>query len=532
MAVAREDILTPESLVARVRAAQAAGDRVVLCHGCFDIVHPGHVRHLTQAARLGDRLVVTVSGDATIAKGVGRPLIPAELRAENLAALDCVDWVSIWPEPTAAAMLDRVRPDVYVKGREYETNADPRFAEEKRVVEAAGGRVVFTSGDVVFSSTALIGAMEATTDPRHAQLRALAVRLGLDAPRIDRLLSEFRDRRVLVVGETIVDVYVTCDRPEVASEGPMMTLRPLERRSFDGGAAIVARHLAALGAKPVLVTPLPAGPGTEALRLRLEVEGVTLAPLAVERPLPEKHRFLVGETKVVKLDLGERIVLDDAQRRRVVAESARIAGGCDAAVITDFGLGFLTQASLGALAAAVRPRVELLVGDVSGRRSNLGAMRGFDLLCPSELELRDALHAYDEGLSAVVCRLLDETRSRAALVKLGGEGLIAFRMRPEAGSEEWTARLEAAHVPPLVAHAVDPLGCGDALLAAATLTLLAGRTLEEAALVGAAAAGEEARILGNAVIGAPDLRRGLRRLAEARLTVGAGAASAPTSDAP
>ncbi|MBL8760740.1 MAG: adenylyltransferase/cytidyltransferase family protein, partial [Phycisphaerae bacterium] len=127
-------ILTREELLDRRQLAKAAGRRVVHCHGCFDIVHPGHIRHLRYAKSLGDVLLVSITGDARVGKGTGRPLIPEELRAENLSALDFVDWVYIEPRPTAAELLEDVRPDVYIKGREYENNSDPRFAAERATV--------------------------------------------------------------------------------------------------------------------------------------------------------------------------------------------------------------------------------------------------------------------------------------------------------------------------------------------------------------------------------------------------------------
>src|SRR5678816_1848289 len=113
-------ILTHAELLMERAAARSAGQRVVQCHGCFDIVHPGHIRHLRHAKAQGDLLLVSITGDSLINKGTGRPLIPQELRAENLAALDFVDWVYVEARPTAADLLDEVRPDVYVKGREYE----------------------------------------------------------------------------------------------------------------------------------------------------------------------------------------------------------------------------------------------------------------------------------------------------------------------------------------------------------------------------------------------------------------------------
>src|SRR6185437_2459952 len=108
-------ILTLEKLLhARARAA-ADGKTLVHCHGCFDIVHPGHIHHLQFARSMGDLLVVSVSADPHVNKGVDRPLIPDELRAQSLAALECLDAVYVNPAPTARELLETLQPDVYVK---------------------------------------------------------------------------------------------------------------------------------------------------------------------------------------------------------------------------------------------------------------------------------------------------------------------------------------------------------------------------------------------------------------------------------
>jgi rfaE bifunctional protein nucleotidyltransferase chain/domain len=512
--VADGKILSVEQAEAAVHGARHAGQTVVLCLGCFDIVHPGHVRHLQHAARLGDRLLVAVTADAMVDKGTGRPLIPQELRAENLAALDCVDWVAIDPGPEPVDLLRRLRPDVYVKGREYEGNRDPRFAAERRVVEECGGRVVFSSGDVVFSSSALIAALEQSLDPVRQAIRQLLEKEGLDAAGTDLLVESFRGRSVLVIGETIKDTYVMCDRPEVAGEAPIMTLRPVEWRSFDGGAAIIGLHLAAMGARPVLLTALPASAEAEAIRRRLEERGVEVCALRCQGALVEKQRFLVGSAKVLKLDLGGPLTLAASQQEEFVRGAAGASARCEAAILADYGQGLFTPATMNALCRAVRPRMDLLVGDVSGRRSNLLAMRQVDMLCPTEGEIRAALHDYDEGLSAVVWKLLHMTGSRSALVKMGAEGATAFDCPPEAmlRPEDWRTRLSAQHVPALCPHAVDELGCGDAFLAAAVLARAGGASLAMAALVGSVAAAAQSQRLGNAVIGAVELRRSLRRL--------------------
>src|SRR3954467_6355184 len=136
--------------------ARAGGKNVVHCHGCFDIVHPGHIRYLQFARQQGDILVASLTGDPHVNKGDSRPYIPQELRAENLAALEFVDYVYINPTTTAVELLATLKPDVYIKGREYEHNAAPGFLKEPHTVEAYGGRVIFSSGDVVYSSSHII----------------------------------------------------------------------------------------------------------------------------------------------------------------------------------------------------------------------------------------------------------------------------------------------------------------------------------------------------------------------------------------
>src|SRR3954462_4963837 len=149
-AVASSKILSLTDLLRLRDTARARGRTVVHCHGCFDIVHPGHIQHLQFASSLGDILIVSVSGDSHVNKGVDRPLIPDDLRASSVAALECVDWVYVNQDPTAAQLLELLRPDVYVKGREYEKNMDPRFLAEREAVTRHGGRVVFSSGEVVY----------------------------------------------------------------------------------------------------------------------------------------------------------------------------------------------------------------------------------------------------------------------------------------------------------------------------------------------------------------------------------------------
>jgi len=498
-------ILGIDALCVARETARRGGERLVHCHGCFDIVHPGHIRHLQYARSLGDRLLVSITADAFVGKGEGRPLFGEDLRAENLAALSMVDWVCVSHAGTAQPLLDRVKPDIYVKGREYEANEDPRFAAERETVERHGGRVVFSSGDVVFSSTALVGALheghgaaDGFEDPVSSRLRRLGREHDLSAASAARLLDGARDRRIVIVGEPMIDRYVFCTWPRVAGESPVLSLRPVEETSFDGGAAVLALHAAALGARPHLVAPLPRGRESDALVERLSTAGVDVHQIEVDGPLPVKERMLVGRDKLVKLDRVAPLSLDSRARATLQGTARELGEEADAAIIADYATGSLGPTVVRDACEALRPRVRVLAGDVSGATASLAAMRGADWLSPTESEMRSALGEPDKSLPAVAWELARRTRARNVVVTMGPEGLVAFRRLAETQSRDGApSMLSGEHIPALTGREIDPLGCGDALLAVATLTLAAGGDAITAAFLGSAAAAVQAESQGN-----------------------------------
>ena len=146
-------ILDRHSLITRVTAEKAKGSRIVLANGCFDILHAGHIRYLKGARELGDVLVVAINADAQVAKlkGEGRPILPDSERAELVASLEAVDWVTIFDEPTVTELLLLLTPDVHAKGTDYAEETVP----ERDVVRSYGGRVAIV-GDPKDHSTSEI----------------------------------------------------------------------------------------------------------------------------------------------------------------------------------------------------------------------------------------------------------------------------------------------------------------------------------------------------------------------------------------
>lgn len=513
-------IVSLEALQALGENCRAAGRSVVLCHGCFDIVHPGHVRYLKYAGQLGDVLVVSLTSDDAIEKGDGaRPYVPQELRAENLAALEFVDHVVVADGPTAEGVIRALRPGLYVKGKEYEGSTHPGFVAEMELVEACGGRVMFSSGDVVFSSTSIVenlaAAMKGEGFDDAARLRTLCGRWDVSYGSMRRIVEGgFTGKRVVVVGDSILDRYTFCEPADVANEAPILSLRPLEEKAFLGGAAVIAAHLKAMGAQPHLVTTVAEDDASRELTATLREMGIEHTALPHRDALPVKQRFLVDTQKVMKVDRGDAKPLDSAAERRVLGTLAELRTGLDGAVFVDFGYGTVTSPLLAEAVPMLRPHVSVMTGDVSGLRRTLLSMREFDLLTPTERELRAVAGDLDGSLPSVASALMQKLHTRGMAVTMGAKGVVLFHPR-EADPGEWfKARLRSEHVPTLAEHAVDVVGAGDALLSAATLALLGGATIQQAGYAGSAAAAIAVGRVGNLPVSAGDLLGWMRRRGE------------------
>lgn len=153
----REKIIGLDELAKTVAALKAGGKKVAHCHGCFDLMHPGHIKYFQAAKQMADVLVVTLTADIYVDKGAGRPVFNQDLRAESVAALECVDYVSINKWPTAEETLRLLKPDIYVKGQEFEALKDwtGKIQKEAEVAREIGAELKFTH-EIVFSSTGLI----------------------------------------------------------------------------------------------------------------------------------------------------------------------------------------------------------------------------------------------------------------------------------------------------------------------------------------------------------------------------------------
>lgn len=497
-------VLPVDELAALRERLRAEGRTVVQCHGCFDIVHPGHLRYLRFAKEQGDVLVVSVSADEFVGKGGDRPYITEQLRMENLAAIEYVDYVCLDHHAWAGPVLETLRPDVYVKGKEYEQSADPRFVRERELVEGYGGKVIFSSGEVVYSSTLILSQFRDRFRFDQEKTDFFVRRHGITRDGLARLLAGFSGARVLVVGDPILDRYVHCDALSVASESPILSVMPLREELYLGAGALIASQIATLGGHAGFLTTLGEGEEARTFGEALERAGVEVVRVhADDRPTYVKTRYLVDETKVFKVNTGRYAPVSSVAARELVGELERRLPDYDALVVTDFGYGlFGSGVADGVAELAARLGRPYYVDVSQAGRANVLKFRAPRLATPTEEELRFAFADHESGLSVLASRYYQETAAGRLVITMGKRGAVIFDPPQAPG-----VRLASDYLPAFAQQAVDPVGAGDVFLSLVSLADLGGAPTATGVYLGSAAAALHVGRLGNEPVALADLER-------------------------
>jgi rfaE bifunctional protein kinase chain/domain/rfaE bifunctional protein nucleotidyltransferase chain/domain len=488
------------------------GKVVALCHGVFDIVHPGHIRHLRFAKEKADILVVSITCDEMVQKKKDRPYITEDLRAENLAALELVDYVYIDYDATPIRCLKGLKPDIYIKGYEYDgrrPDAVAKTQEEMQAVSRYGGKVIFSPGDVIFSSTEILSRQR--PDCGLEQLSAMCRARGVSRSEIMDTVSNLSKAKILLLGDTIIDRYHYCTTLGASTKTPTFSVKRDSAETFIGGAAVVAQNMASFGAEVRFVTLVGDDAEGQEVAGRLRQKG--LIPCVVvdsTRPTTKKEVFESSGYKLLQVDevdntplLGETLIRIQQGFEQQLAEAQTV-------VFSDFRHGLLHTANIPGFLAMAKGAGKLVVADtqVSSRWGNILDYRDADLLCATEREARFALADQDCGLIPLGRKCLVEANAKSLILKLGEKGLIAFQY-PHGGNRE------LCPINSLARDVVDAKGAGDALLSVAAVALSIGAPLLIIALLSSCAAALSVERMGNAPIPYEELANRVKEIVDA-----------------
>jgi rfaE bifunctional protein kinase chain/domain len=474
-------------------------NRTVFVSGHFNILHPGHLRLLRTAKEYGEHLIVAVESDRLAGMAAH---LPEKLRLEGVQSNSLVDKAFIVDEPITD-IISRLRPDIVVMGKEHEA----RHNLELTALEQYGGRLVFSSGETLFSTLDLIHKEFQTFDPRSISLpTGYLTRHAIDKSRLVRLLNDFATLKVCVVGDLIIDEYITCEPLGMSQEDPTIVVTPVDSTRFVGGAGIVAAHAAGLGAMVQFVSVT----GNDASR-EYALEGLAAARVDAQlllddsRPTTLKQRYRCKGKSLLRVSHLHQGAISAALQKQLLLLLEQALDGADLLVCSDFNYGCLPQPLVDQLEVMAKSRGVLRAADSqsSSQVGDISRFKGMDLITPTEREARISTRNREDGLVVLAEKLRQQASAHNVLLKLGEEGLLIHAGNGK-GDSWLTDRVDA-----LNSAAKDVAGAGDSLLIASAMTLACGGTIWEAACLGSLAAAVQVGRVGNTPLHTEELLREL-----------------------
>ena len=471
-------IKTQKAMVKVVADLKKKGKRVVQCHGVFDIIHLGHIRHFNLAKKEGDVLVVTLTRDKYVKRGPGRPIFNEQLRAETLASLSMIDYVCVLDSPTATDFIKTVKPNTYVKGKEYkakEKDVTGKIYEEEEAISSVGGKLSFTD-DITFSSSSIINNYLDVFPPRTVKyLKAISKRYSID--QIMEALHQLKKLKVLVIGDTIVDQYHYCLPMGKSSKEHLVVNRYLSQEMFAGGSLATANNVASVCGKVDLLTVLGAqNPCQEFIQNRLS-ENVT--PHFFYRPDSQttiKRRYVSegANRKLFEICFMKDNDIPLEEEQKILKHLRQTIRDYDLVVVSDFGHGLLTKK----LIKLICTKARYLAVNVQTNSANLG----FNLVtkypkancvCVDEMELRYAAHDRFSDLRTHAKKIYQELKCQYIIATRGSYGSLCY------------SKKEGFHETPAFSYrVVDAIGAGDAFFAFIAPCFASGMSQDLVSFVG------------------------------------------------
>ena len=464
--------------------------KTVFVSGRFNVLHPGHVRLLQFARSCGDRLVVGVESDLSAGRDAH---VPEDLRLEGVRSCSYVDEAFLMERPLEQTLLD-LRPAVVVKGREHEHRDNP----EKTALDSYGGELLFSSGEVAFTSRDLIRREFVSSSANSWRLpRAFMVRHGISIERLREILEQFGRLRVLVIGDVIIDEYISCDPLGMSQEDPTLVVKPIDSKRFVGGAGIVALHAAGLGARSTLLSVLGQDAESEFAVDVLDRLGVRPSfEHDTTRPTTLKSRYRCQGKTLLRVSRLHQAPISSDLCKKIISRARGISSSIDLVVFSDFNYGVLPQHVVTELTTMFRSSQTTMSADSqsSSQTGDIGRFKNMDLLTPTEREARISTRNIEDGINVLAEQLRRSSAARNIFLKLGEEGALVCAELDQ--TQPWPPdRIEALNSNPK-----DVAGAGDSMLIAGSMALAVGATPWEAACLGSIAAAIQVGRVGNSPI--------------------------------
>jgi len=485
-------IKTVEELSKTVKELKAKGKKIVHCHGVFDLLHPGHLKHFEAAKKKGDILIVTLTKDQYVNRGPGRPIFNHNLRSETIAAIECVDFVAVNEWPTAVETIKKIKPDFYVKGSDYikkEDDVTGKISDEEEAIKSVGGALHFTD-EITFSSSSLINTFMASY-PDETKKFFHQFKKSYSLKNIIDYLRGLENIKVLVIGDIIIDEYHYCVGMGKTQKDNIIATRFINDEIFAGGVLAAANHIAGFSKNVTLLSIV----GTKNKysdfitshlkpHIKTKLYDCDSAHTVVKRRFVDAN-FLNKIFEICYLEEANH--LPQSLENDICGYLNSNLKDFDMVLVADFGHGLITPK----ITKLLSKKAKFLAVNVQTNSANLGfnlitKFPKADYICIDEPEIRLACHDKYSNLEQLMTKVSKKLKCDRIIITRGHRGSLGF------------SKKEGFYpVPVFSTEVVDRIGAGDAYFSITAPCAHKNYPIETIGFIGNAVGAMKVLIVGN-----------------------------------
>ena len=485
-------IISTENLKKIVFSVKSKKKKIVLCHGVFDLLHIGHIKHFNEAKKYGDILIVTLTPDTYVDKGSERPAFNEKLRLEAIAALEVVDYVSLNSSSTAISAIKKIKPNIYCKGPDYKDHKNDisgQIKNEIKELKKFGGKIIYTK-DVTYSSTNLLNKYDLAMSNSHNTL-IKKIKKNYTFLKIRKLIESFKKIKILIIGETIIDQYVFCETLGKSGKDPMLVLRDIKTEEYLGGAAAVSRHLSPFCNSMSLLSMVgEKGEYLKEIKKKLP-KNINFRYIKKKNsPTILKRRFLdhISKSKVMGVYTINDDILTKKEDNQMNKILKKMIPKYDLVVVSDYGHGLISSKN----ANLISKLSKYLALNAQVNAANIGyhSMRNYknvDCVIINEKEIRHELRDRNGEINDLMKKLSHEQNIKNLVVTRGTEGSTLYNKKDK----------KFILCDAYAKTSIDKIGAGDAMLSVIALCLKCNLHKDLALLISSLAAAQSVMTIGN-----------------------------------
>lgn len=466
--------------------------KIVLCHGVFDLVHYGHLKHFKSAKKYGDILIVSITKDKFIKKGFNRPIFNEIKRAEYLSEIEIVDFVYICETESALDSIKTIKPNFYIKGPDYKNNeldTTKKIFLEKKFTKLFNGKIIYTE-DKKFSSSEIINSKN-LLNYNHIQknfIEKIKKKYGFDF--IKKEIDKFKKLRVLVIGELIFDQYCFGSIIGKSGKEPHLVFKENTADIHVGGVGVIARHISSFVRQINVISQF----GNEIYLKKIlnqsfskNISNNFIFTNRIYKSIIKK-RF-IDEVSNYKM-FGSYILPKKSSKNfhlKLISKIKSKVKSSDLVIVSDYGHHFLDKFSAAFISKIkVFKAVNTQLNSSNVTTHSLQNYKNIDLVVINESELRTEFRNENKELKFLAYEKIKKSKIKNLIITQGKNGATLFRKN-----------FIPVHCPAFVEKSIDKVGAGDAMLSMCALAIKQNLDSEIVLFLGSIASAINVNTVGN-----------------------------------